>query len=159
MYHLYHIPNRKEWGCTKNLESRVKKLGYTMSDVSQVITIIDLNEAADMEKELNIKEGYGWNPSQDYRRVKSMARLGGLKVGKKNGLKNKQSGHLDKICVMGGLKQGPITGQKNKESGHMRNLGLQQAYTQGTCPYCNKSGQLRVMKRWHFDNCKSKIVK
>lgn len=26
-----------------------------------------------------------------------------------------------------------------------------------TCPHCGKSGQLRVMKRWHFDNCKFKI--
>jgi hypothetical protein len=24
------------------------------------------------------------------------------------------------------------------------------------CPHCGKSGQYRAMKRWHFDNCKSK---
>jgi uncharacterized Zn-finger protein len=24
------------------------------------------------------------------------------------------------------------------------------------CPYCNKSGASRIMKRWHFDNCKEK---
>lgn len=23
-----------------------------------------------------------------------------------------------------------------------------------TCPHCNKTGQLRAMKRWHFENCK-----
>jgi len=23
----------------------------------------------------------------------------------------------------------------------------------GSCPHCNKYGQLRAMKRWHFDNC------
>lgn len=27
---------------------------------------------------------------------------------------------------------------------------------QVSCPHCNKTGQLRVMKRWHFDNCKFK---
>jgi hypothetical protein len=26
--------------------------------------------------------------------------------------------------------------------------------TQVTCPYCNKTGQLTNMKRWHFDKCK-----
>ena len=26
------------------------------------------------------------------------------------------------------------------------------------CPYCVKMGALRVMKRWHFDNCKHKIL-
>ncbi|MBT6472552.1 MAG: hypothetical protein HOK52_14975 [Candidatus Marinimicrobia bacterium] len=25
------------------------------------------------------------------------------------------------------------------------------------CPHCSKSGGLSLMKRWHFDNCKSKI--
>lgn len=25
------------------------------------------------------------------------------------------------------------------------------------CPYCNKEGQYRAMKRWHFANCKSLI--
>lgn len=25
-----------------------------------------------------------------------------------------------------------------------------------SCPHCGKTGQLRVMKRWHFDKCKSK---
>jgi len=26
-----------------------------------------------------------------------------------------------------------------------------------TCPHCNKSGQSRAMKRWHFDRCKHKV--
>ena len=26
----------------------------------------------------------------------------------------------------------------------------------GNCPHCGKHGQLRAMKRWHFDNCKVK---
>jgi hypothetical protein len=25
------------------------------------------------------------------------------------------------------------------------------------CPHCNKSGQYRAMKRWHFDNCRVKV--
>jgi hypothetical protein len=26
-----------------------------------------------------------------------------------------------------------------------------------TCPHCSKEGGERIMKRWHFDNCKHKI--
>lgn len=26
------------------------------------------------------------------------------------------------------------------------------------CPYCDKMGAMRIMKRWHFDNCKHKIL-
>jgi hypothetical protein len=26
------------------------------------------------------------------------------------------------------------------------------------CPHCSKIGQDRAMKRWHFDNCKNKII-
>lgn len=27
----------------------------------------------------------------------------------------------------------------------------------GSCPHCGKVGQLRAMKRWHFDKCKLKL--
>lgn len=26
-----------------------------------------------------------------------------------------------------------------------------------TCPHCHKEGQITVMKRWHFDNCKERL--
>lgn len=26
------------------------------------------------------------------------------------------------------------------------------------CPYCGKSGAFNIMRRWHFDNCKQKII-
>jgi hypothetical protein len=31
--------------------------------------------------------------------------------------------------------------------------------TQVTCPHCQKMGGNRIMPRYHFDNCKSKIMK
>lgn len=27
-----------------------------------------------------------------------------------------------------------------------------------SCPYCDKNGAIRIMKRWHFDNCKFKPI-
>ena len=29
-------------------------------------------------------------------------------------------------------------------------------HSRSICPHCNKEGQSRAMKRWHFDNCRSK---
>lgn len=67
MFTLYHIPKRKEWGCTNNLINRLKTLSYNIQDVSDVIIESDINKAADLERKLNIEYGYGWNSSRDYR--------------------------------------------------------------------------------------------
>ena len=159
MYHLYHIPDRKEWGCTKYLENRIKKLGYQMSNVDRIITVSNIDKAADMEKELNLEYGYGWNKSQDYRRIKKMATLGGFKTGKQNGLNLKKSGKLQKFAILGGLKQGPIQGKKNAESGHMSALGKLNCSKIHTCPHCGKIGKSSSMFPLHFDKCKHKVVK
>ena len=75
MFYIYHIPKRGEWGCTINLERRLKTLDYKFSDLDRVITVGNINKAADMERELNIEYGYGWNISQDYRKI-SLRRIG-----------------------------------------------------------------------------------
>lgn len=88
MFYLYHIPKRKQWGCTQNLEKRLKALynkkGYTINDVTQIITFTDLDEAADTERELNLKWGYGWNPSRDYREAIKKAVNGGKRAAEVN---------------------------------------------------------------------------
>ena len=71
MYKLYHIKGVK-WGCSNQLERRLSAQNYTINDVCEIIEINDLDKASDMERELNIKDGYGWNKSKDYRRVKTM---------------------------------------------------------------------------------------
>ena len=68
MYSIYHIKGVK-WGMTKNLNQRLKQQGYALSDVAAVIKEEDLDKAADLERELNLRDGYGWNSSQDYRKV------------------------------------------------------------------------------------------
>ena len=52
-------------------------------------------------------------------------------------------------------------GKKNlklseKMKGHSRNLGTHYKVEIVTCPYCEKSGALNNMTRYHFDNCKHK---
>ena len=66
MYYLYHIKGVK-WGCSKNLHKRLKSQGYTINDVYEIIEVVDINEAANMERDFNIRDGYDWNDSQDYR--------------------------------------------------------------------------------------------
>lgn len=34
--------------------------------------------------------------------------------------------------------------------------GTHNSFSKLTCPWCNKTGSLPNMKRWHFDNCKKK---
>ena len=82
MYSLYHIKGIK-WGCSKRLHQRLKNQGYTINDVCEVIEVSDIDTASDMERELNIRDGYIWNKSQDYRRIKKMASKGGTAVHQK----------------------------------------------------------------------------
>lgn len=81
MHKLYHIKGKK-WGCSIELEDRLSKQGYTLKDVCEIIEVLDVDKAADMERELNIRDGYGWNPSQDYRIITKAAALGGKAAGK-----------------------------------------------------------------------------
>ena len=90
MYYIYHIPKRKEWGFTTNLEKRLEKLNYTYNDLDRVISVGNIDKAADMEAQLNIEYGYGWNTSQDYRRVTKM----GLKGAKIGGDRNVENGNI-----------------------------------------------------------------
>lgn len=74
MFYLYHIKGLK-WGCSKELPTRLRNQKYTLNDVCEVIKVDDIDEASDMERDLNIRDGYGWNESQDYRKI-SIRRIG-----------------------------------------------------------------------------------
>ena len=106
MYYIYHIPKRKEWGCTKFLEKRVKKIGYTISDIDRVILVSDIDKAADLERDLNIEYGYGWISSKDYRVItkaqKSVKIESKSKGGKNAFLVNKEKGNMQSLYVKGG---------------------------------------------------------
>ena len=68
-YYVYHIQKRQEWGCTTNLNRRLKQLGYSVNDVVEVLSFTNIDEAADTERQLNIRDGYGWNTGRDYRNI------------------------------------------------------------------------------------------
>ena len=87
MYTLYHLKGNK-WGMTRRtLEERFshieyKKKGITVNDVCETETYSDKDTAADRERELNIRDGYGWNKSQDYRVIIKRSVKGGLTLSK-----------------------------------------------------------------------------
>lgn len=76
MYHIYHIKGVK-WGCSKELPNRLKRQGYTLDDVCEIVEQSDIDIASELEKEWNIRDGYNWNDSQDYRIITKAAPLGG----------------------------------------------------------------------------------
>jgi hypothetical protein len=150
MYYLYHIKDVK-WGCTKNLESRLKKQGYTMMDCDRVITVSGLDKAADMEKELNISHGYPWNDSVDYRVIIKAGELA---------YKNKQrvwNGYLPKYeqCALGGYITGKKKGFKQQKA-RKNNVAKINIYR--TCPHCNLTSRGVAYFRYHGNNCKHQTL-
>lgn len=82
-YYIYHIKDKK-WGCTKHLEQRLAKQKYTLNDVCEIIEIYDLDKAAKLEKELNLKHGYFWSDTQEYKKALRNSKHGGIKAKEKN---------------------------------------------------------------------------
>ena len=102
MYTLYHLKGNK-WGMTRRtLNQRFsdhdyRKKGLTINDVCETETYSDRDIAADRERELNLRDGYGWNKSGDYRIVTKRSRNGGLR----QGVQNVKSGHWSKVQLIG----------------------------------------------------------
>ena len=149
MFYLYHIKGIK-WGCTKNLEQRLQRQGYTKSDCQNIIEIDDIDKASETEKELNLQYGYKWNSSQDYRVIKRLSKIGGIK--------SSQAPDFIERCKKGGRanKQATSTLLKYRHEGIKASTkspkhNSKQIYE---CPHCNKIGKGATMFRWHYDNCK-----
>ena len=159
MYYIYHIKGVK-WGMTDDLQRRLSQQGYTSAD--NVIEEEDIDKAADLEKELNLRDGYGWNPTQDYRIIVKLAKEGAkaqpiegkIKGGKISGENNKKSGHISAL----GKKWGSIQGRKRKEDGTLSRIGkktcITNFQTKIECEYCGYITNKGNYKQHHGKNCK-----
>jgi hypothetical protein len=146
MYYLYHIKGVK-WGCSKTLVKRLKAQGYSLTDAYEIIEISDLDEAADMEKELNIRDGYRWRDDQDYRVI--------LNAGKQT-YKNKErvwNGRLftKEECSLGAYIAGKYPTEKARNA-RRNNMNKLNEYK--TCPHCNIYARGLGYNRYHGDKCK-----
>jgi hypothetical protein len=133
MYYLYHIKGIK-WGCTDNLERRLKRQGYKISEIDRLITTPNIGIADALEKELNDEYGYK-NQHQSY--------ITTIRKSVKGGQSNKHA-----ITTL--LKYRHLGGQTSIKS---EKHNSKQKYK---CPHCSKEGNGLPMLRWHMDNCKLK---
>jgi len=145
MYTLYHIEGKK-WGMTgQKLERRLWQQNLKIDNVSNVITCGNLDMAADMERQLNIRDGYGWNESRDYRNIIKKRKCSwtaedALKGALKGGQTAVLSGQLQSICSSGGKVGGKIAGKI-------------QSQIERVCPNCNRIGRGNRFVS-HIKNCK-----
>ena len=51
----------------------------------------------------------------------------------------------------------PYYGKEHSEDTRAKMRAAHAARPPVTCPHCGKEGHLNTMKRWHFDNCRSKV--
>jgi hypothetical protein len=149
MYYLYHIKGKK-WGCTQHLKQRLKRQGYTLDDVCEIIEKQDLDEAADLEKELNLKYGYPWNDSQDYRvilKAFSMSYINKPRVW--NGRR-----FTKEECALAGHNTG--IGKSEKQQAARRN-NVAKLNTTQTCKYCGIVTRGAAFFRYHGEKCRFKV--
>jgi hypothetical protein len=145
MYHLYHIKGIK-WGCTKRLHQRLKNQGYSISDACEIIEVDDIDKASDMERELNIRDGYPWRDDQDYRVI--------LNAGK-HAYKHKKRMWLGTCTIkdkqLGGYMAGKYPSEK-AIAARKSNMGKLNEYK--TCPHCGMYSRGLGYNRYHGDKCK-----
>lgn len=146
MYYIYHIKGVK-WGMTNNLKRRLKQQNYTLFDVVKVIEEEDLDKAADLEKKLNLRDGYPWNDSQDYRVI-----LNATKFAYKN---KERVWNGRKFTKKEAKLGGYITGKKKtpKQQKARKNNVAKLNKTQ-TCKYCGIVTRGAAFYRYHGEKCK-----
>lgn len=68
--------------------------------------------------------------------------------------------HVDSEPYYAMKHKGIKGGTSSKNSGALRRNqslgGIKNTHTITTCPHCLKQGNVLIMGRWHFDNCKQK---
>ena len=67
---------------TTDLKRRLRNQGYTISDCCEFEYYDNIDVGANREKELNIKFGYPWQDTQDYRVATQRGKLGSIEAQK-----------------------------------------------------------------------------
>jgi hypothetical protein len=75
-------------------------------------------------------------------------------------LQNEYGVHVDSepyyIMKSKGIKGGTTCKQNGSLRRNQSLGGIKNTHTIVKCPYCTKEGNVLIMGRWHFDNCKHK---
>jgi hypothetical protein len=62
--------------------------------------------------------------------------------------------HKQKLSDRYKLSGNPFFGREHSDSFKEKQRNKQKEHV--SCPYCGKQGAVRIMKRWHFNNCKER---
>ena len=165
MHYIYHIPERKEWGCTNNLKRRLCQLKYKMEQVDRVITCGNVDMASELEKNMNLQYGYQWNDSRYYSRVLKMhstenrikggsigGKIGGIKAGqiaKSTGQIYELSKNSSKRIIAINLSDNSIT---QYESIHSASKNITGASASKICLVCK--GKRKTHMNYKFEYIK-----
>jgi hypothetical protein len=74
----------------------------------------------------------------------------------KRGLFHHTESHKAKLKEIHLGEGNPFYGKQHSEE--FIRLQRERQTTKVKCPYCDKEGSFRIMKRWHFEKCKSKEI-
>lgn len=61
-----------------------------------------------------------------------------------------------RLSVMNGGENNPFYGKLHTANTRDKMRAAHSSRAPVTCPHCGQSGHVNAMKRWHFDNCRSK---
>jgi hypothetical protein len=135
IFTIYKLPNYVyrsgligKIGCSNNISGRLTKYNSNqLKDYEILEEHTDIYLASDREQQLQKENGYRVD-RVPYHKTFNIAQPAGLKGGKSA----IDTGQLD-------------TARKtaHDKCNHSKYI----------CPYCNKEGQYRAMKRWHGENC------
>ena len=153
VFYIYEVLGEKN-GATKDWEIR---RDYNFDEYQIEPIIVETMEGPDTEDFWQVvgdREWYyadlnGYTRGTHYRVMRTKALKGYLHPNKRS----------NGFPVEATRRGGAASKGKPERILHCTNiskLGVQSNNKKVTCPYCNKEGQSRAMKRWHFDNCKHK---
>lgn len=100
----------------------------------------------------------GHNVSDEARKKMSDSHKGKTPINKgKTGLFSHSDSHKNYLSEKYAGEGNPFYGKEHTEE--FKKLQREKQTTKVTCPHCGKMGAMRIMKRWHFNNCKEQNVK
>jgi hypothetical protein len=156
-FYLYHILGKK-WGCTLDIERRLRKQGFTPNDCVEIKEVIGVRVADRLEKFLNEREGYPYNHTQSY--IKNL-------LNRAIGLSKMDYSKRDN-SYLGKWNKGRVVSNRTKKK---LSLVIRKAFAEGTIDRnkYGKKGQdnnnskltendVRIIREKHFklinQNCK-----
>lgn len=162
-YKIYHIEGVKI-GCSINPQKRVKKQGYDNFTILEEYNDINIASQREIELQKKYGYTLDCTPYNNTvcaPTIEGVKKGGESNNLKKWQLDNPEEYKKNQLigAIKGGITMGKIQGEKNKESGHISNLGKRMSDYNNRlqkCPYCNIETRGAAYVRWHGENCRHK---